>query len=514
MILWNKKIFIAGCGSVVQCTLPILFKLINVSPKNVTIMDFADHKARVKEFLDKGVTYIQQRITPENYSEVLQKHLNPGDIFIDLAWNIETCTLLEWCHDNNVIYINTSVEEWDPYRDIENVKPSQLTLYHRQMNIKKLTSGWQTPGSTAIVDHGANPGLVSHFVKQALMDIAQKIIEESPLCHPRLDRGSPSVINGPHKIPAFAGNDTAEQDRLNKLEIALKNKNFGQLAFLTGTKVIHISERDSQITSKPKLVNEFVNTWSIEGFIEEGMAPAELGWGTHEKAIPHNGMQHESGPKNQIFLSSRGIDTWVRSWVPSGPIIGMVIRHGEAFGISDRLTVTENNKVLYRPTVHYAYCPTDSALNSLHELKMRNFDPQPKERILNDEIIDGKDELGCLVMGHDFGAWWIGSLLNIHEARKLVPGQNATTVQVAISVVAAVIYAINHPNLGVCLPDDIDHTEILKITKPYLGEFVSKPTDWTPFSGPNTFLVFDNDKPNEQDMWQFSTLLVKTDFYK
>lgn len=485
MVSWEKKIFIAGCGSVVQCALPILFKLINVSPKNVTIMDFADRKDRVKEFLDNGVTYIQERITPENYSELLHKHLSPGDIFIDLAWNINTCTLLEWCHDNMVLYINTSVEEWDPYHDIESVKPSQLTLYHRQMNIKKLTSRWQTPGSTAIVDHGANPGLVSHFTKQALTDIAQKILHDKP-----------------------------QDSRKSKLEAALADKNFAQLAFLTGTKVIHISERDSQITSKPKLVNEFVNTWSVEGFIEEGMAPAELGWGTHEKAIPHNGMQHESGPKNQIFLSSRGIDTWVRSWVPSGPIIGMVIRHGEAFGISDRLTVMENNKVLYRPTVHYAYCPTDSALNSLHELKMRNFVPQPRERILNDEIIDGKDELGCLLMGHDFGAWWIGSLLNIHEARKLVPGQNATTVQVAISVVAAVIYAINHPNLGVCLPDDIDHTEILKIAKPYLGEFVSKPIDWTPFSGPNTFLVFDNDKPHEEDMWQFSTFLVKTDFYK
>ena len=226
-------------------------------------------------------------------------------------------------------------------------------------------------------------------------------------------------------------------------------------------------------------------------------------------------MEHESGPKNQIFLSSRGIDTWVRSWVPSGPITGMVIRHGEAYGISERLTVWEHNKAIYRPTVHYAYCPTDSATNSLHELKMRNFVPQEKERILtNNEIINGKDEVGCLLMGHDFGAWWIGSVLDIQQARKLVPDQNATTVQVAISVVAATIYAIKHPNLGVCLPDDIDHTEILTIAKPYLGEFVSMPVSWDPLCEPNSFLVFGKDKPGEEDKWQFSTFLVKADFYK
>ncbi len=48
-------------------------------------------------------------------------------------------------------------------------------------------------------------------------------------------------------------------------------------------KVIHCSERDTQITDVPKQVDEFVNTWSIEGFREEGTTTAEMGWGTHEK---------------------------------------------------------------------------------------------------------------------------------------------------------------------------------------------------------------------------------------
>lgn len=484
MITFNKNIFILGCGGVVQCTLPLLLKLIDVSPENITIMDFVDNRSRVKEFLDKGVKYVQKQLTEENYGEVLKQYLKPGDLFLDLAWNVDTPMMLDWCHKNDVLYINTAVEEWSPYKDVETVSPIKLTLYSRQMDLKNLMNKWSKKGSTAIIDHGANPGLVSHFAKEALVDIAKKIIHDKP-----------------------------QDPRRKMLEKALADNNFALLGHLSGTKVIHISERDTQIAHKPKEVNEFVNTWSVEGFIEEGIAPSELGFGTHEKALPRKAQEHESGPKNQILLPTRGMDTWVRSWVPSGPIIGMVIRHGEAFGISDRLTLWENGKAIYRPTVHYAYCPTDSALSSLHEIRMRDFVQQDRKRILNDEIISGKDELGCLLMGHDFNSWWIGSLLDIDEARRLAPHQNCTTLQVAISVIAAAMYAMKHPRLGLCLPDDIDHTEILKVAKPYLGEFISKPVNWTPVDGPNKFLVFGKNHPKPEDMWQFSTFLVNNNFY-
>lgn len=484
MTHFNKNVFILGCGGVVQCTLPLLFKHLKVAPEKVTIMDFVDNRSRILDFLDAGVTYIQEKLTPENYNQLLKKYLTAGDLFIDLAWNVETAAMIEWCHENNVLYINTSIEEWSPYKQIEQLPPQHLTLYHRQMKLKDLTSRWTDKSATAIVDHGANPGLVSHFTKQALKEIALKILQEKP-----------------------------QDPRKKHLELALEKRDFANLGKLTNTQVIHISERDTQITHKPKEVNEFVNTWSVEGFIEEGLAPSELGWGTHEKTMPQGAMQHHHGPKNQILLASRGIDTWVRSWVPSGPIVGMVIRHGESFGISERLTVWQDDTAIYRPTVHYAYCPTDSALSSLHEIRMRNFEQQDTKRILNDEILRGKDEVGCLLMGHDFTSWWIGSLLDINDSRKLVPHQNSTTLQVAISVTAAALYAIKNPQLGFCLPDDIDHEEILAISRPYLGEFFSAPVDWTPLSGPHQFLVFGKKRPRPEDIWQFSTFKVHDTFY-
>ena len=458
-----------------------MLKLIEMPPDKITIMDFVDNRSRVKDALEKGVKYTMERVTLENYAELLKKYAGPGDMIIDLAWNIDCVTIVQWCRDNNVLYANTSVEEWNPYKDSERNDPTKYTLYARHMEIRnKIDTANNNKYSTTIVDHGANPGLVSHFTKQALVDIAGKILREKP-------------------------NDKRKKD----LEKALQNKNFARLAQIEGVKTIHISERDTQITNKPKEVNEFVNTWSIEGFFEEGVAPTELGWGTHERYVPKNAFFHKVGPKNQICLTSVGMKTWVRSWVPCGEITGMVVRHGEAFSISDRLTVWENNEAVYRPTVHYAYCPCNAAINSLHELEMRQYKLQEKQRIMNDEIVSGRDELGVLLMGHDFKSWWTGSLLDIDETRKLVPHQNATTLQVAISVVSAAIWMIKNPKRGFLMPDDCDHEEILKVAMPFLGPFVSEAVDWTPLKNMNThFTKYDVPKPKDEDVWQFTTFLI------
>jgi homospermidine synthase len=176
----------------------------------------------------------------------------------------------------------------------------------------------------------------------------------------------------------------------------------------------------------------------------------------------------------------------------------MVIRHGEAYGISKLLTVHDeednNNTVLYRPTVHYAYLPTDSTIASLVEFRMHDYQLQPKLRILNNEITDGADEVGVLLLGGRYvSSWWTGSVLDIHQARQIVPEQNATTLQVAISIVAAIQYCLKHPQLGICLPDDLDADEILDMCLPYLGTWVSRATDWPP------------EKDKIRNDWQFTS---------
>lgn len=178
---FEGQVFMAGCGAVAQCALPILLKELPVEPEQITIMDFVDNSVRINRYIAQGVKFVKERITPENYKQILSKYLKSGDLFIDLAWEIDTCDLLQWCHDNNVRYVNSAVELWYPYKDVHERDPREFTLYVRQMKIREMIKRWgKNDGPTAIVDHGANPGLVSHFAKQGLIDIAQKLINEKP----------------------------------------------------------------------------------------------------------------------------------------------------------------------------------------------------------------------------------------------------------------------------------------------------------------------------------------------
>jgi homospermidine synthase len=482
-IPFGGRVLILGCGSVSRCLQPLILRHFEMDFSKLTIMDFEDLRAAIPGTLAVGAAYVQDRVTRDNLPALLGRYAGPGDLLIDLAWNIDCGEIVQWCHDHDVLYLNTSVELWDPYEDAGALPPPERTLYVRHMELRGRAAGWAFPGPTAVMEHGANPGLVSHWTKAALKDIAAAILK----------RG------------------LAAGERRSALEQALADADYARLAQHTGTKVIHISERDTQISDRPKAVDEFVNTWSVAGLHEEGVAPAEMGWGTHERRLPPDAHVHHHGPCTQICLARMGMNTLVRSWVPlGGEILGMVVRHGEAFTICDHLTVWEAGRPVYRPTVHYAYLPTDAAIASLHELKMRGYQLQSRQRIMNDEIISGMDELGVLLLGHDLNGWWTGSQLGIDEARRLVPGQSATTLQVAASILGALAWMVRDPRRGVCVPDDLPYDEVLAVAGPYLGACPSVQTDWTPLK--NRFDPFERwngrGRPSDDDVWQFESFLV------
>ncbi|WP_027345437.1 saccharopine dehydrogenase NADP-binding domain-containing protein [Hamadaea tsunoensis] len=484
----DGRVLVLGCGSVSQCLQPLLLRHLDMDHGRLTVMDMLDLRDRIPETLAAGARFVQRQITPENLAAELGEQLGEGDLLVNLSWNIDTGDIIEWCQRNGVLYVDTSVEDWDPYANQALTPPQDRTLYHRHMKLRRRAAGWPAHGPTAVVEHGANPGLVSHWTKVALTDIAHAMLKE------------------PERLPA-----PLAPERRDRIETALGDRDFARLAREVGVKVIHISERDTQIGDVPKRVGEFVNTWSVEGFYEEGIAPAEMGWGTHEPELPAYAYEHESGPRNQICLARTGISTFVRSWVPAaGPIIGMVVRHGEAFTISDHLTVWEGDRAAYRPTVHYAYLPTDAAMASLHECRMNGHRLQTDQRIMNDEIVDGADELGVLLLGHDLNGWWVGSQLDIHETRTLTPHQNATTLQVAASVLGAVHWILRNPDRGLCVPDDLDHEQVLAVANPYLGPSPSVATDWTPRSAAyEPFSTFRPATGSSVEPWAFGNFLVE-----
>jgi len=463
---------------VTQCLLPLLLDHFKFDPTTVTVIESRQNRDRIVSSIERGVNYVQFEITPQNLTETLATYLGDGDLLIDLAWNIDLTALLDWCRDHDVRYLNTSVEVWDPYDDPATTSPTDRTLYWRHMALRRQLARWgSNDGPSAVVEHGANPGLVSHFVKQALTEIAEAVLHDGHLV-----------------------------ERHEGIREALAAERYNVLSQLLDVKVIHVAERDTQITDRPKEVGEFVNTWSVDGFYEEGVAPAEMGWGTHEKNLPALAYTHEGeGPLNQICLAQMAHKTLVRSRVPSSQIVGMVIRHGEAFTICDHLTVWEGDRAVYRPTVHYAYCPSDAAWASFVELEGAQYEYPTNQRIMNDEIVSGRDELGVLLMGHPYKSWWTGMLTTIDEARAVAPHQSATTVQVAASILGAVDWLLRSPRAGVRVPDELPWRDVVAVATPYVGSTWSGPIDWDPVSTKADWFdrwsgrVLDTD-----DVWQFT----------
>jgi homospermidine synthase len=197
---FSGRVLILGCGSVSRCVQPLLLRHFEMDFSKVTILDFADLRHTIADTLAAGVQYVQDRVRPDNLATVLSQFVGTGDLLIDLAWNIDTGEIIQWCHDHNVMYLNTSIEIWDPYEDAGSIPPIERTLYVRHMALRQRARSWSEPGPTAVVEHGANPGLVSHFAKVALEDIARAML-------PSLTRGEQrgALEQAPLDVDGHAG---------------------------------------------------------------------------------------------------------------------------------------------------------------------------------------------------------------------------------------------------------------------------------------------------------------------
>ena len=454
-----------GFGSIGQGVLPLILRHIGISPERLTIVT-ADDVGR-EEAARYGIKFVRQALTRENFRRVLDPILGRGDFLLNVSVDVSSVALIRFCWEKGAMYLDTCTEPWPGgYTDptLPAAKRTNYALREEALGLR--AGGARAP--TAVLTHGANPGLVSHLLKQALLNIAK-------------DAG------GQDSVPA-------------------SRTEWGELAQRLGVKVIHIAEHDTQVSSIAKEPNEFVNTWSVDGFVAEGSQPAELGWGSHEHNFPRDGRRFDFGGGAAIYLSQPGVATRVRSWTPlHGPYHGLLITHGESISIADYLTLRKDAQVLYRPTVQYSYHPCDAAVLSVHEFCGRNYQIQDRKRILGDDIIKGVDELGVLLAGHKRNAYWFGSQLSIDEARRLVPFNSATSLQVTVAVLAGLVWAIENPNNGITEPEEIDFRRVLQICLPYLGPVVGQYTDWTPMSDRERLFPEDLDK---SDPWQFKNVRV------
>ncbi len=71
------------------------------------------------------------------------------------------------------------------------------------------------------------------------------------------------------------------------------------------------------------------------------------------------------------------------------------------------------------------------------------------------------DQLGVLIYGHEKNAYWYGSQLSIHEAKKFTNVQNATGLQVSSAVIAGMVWALENPEKGIVETEQMDYKRCL-----------------------------------------------------
>jgi homospermidine synthase len=462
-------IVMIGFGSIGRGTLPLIERHLAFDRSKFVVIAPDDQNQHLLDV--RQLRFIRAALTKENYRDLLTPLLTTGPgrgMIVNLSVDTSSVDLMAFAKDLDAFYIDTVVEPWPGLYTDRSLSPSARSNYALREGILDLRR--RRPGGvTAVSCCGANPGMVSWMVKQALLDIARD-------------------LGIAHEEPR------ARED-------------WGRLMQRAGVKGVHIAERDTQRARSPKPRGKFVNTWSVEGFVAEGLQPSELGWGTHEKTLPPGGQHHQFGCDAAIYLLRPGAGTRVRSWTPTAQAQhAWMITHNESISIADYFTLREEGRVVYRPTCHYAYHPCDDAVLSLHEMAGAQWKPQKTWHILSeDDIMDGIDELGVLLYGHAKNAYWYGSQLSIEETRALAPYQNATGLQVTSAVLAGMVWMLENPDRGIVEADEMDYRRCLEIQRPYLGQVIGRYTNWTPTEARGELFP---ESVDHTDPWQFSNVLV------
>ncbi|MCZ7591333.1 MAG: saccharopine dehydrogenase NADP-binding domain-containing protein [Kiritimatiellae bacterium] len=460
---FNGRIVVLGCGSIGQALVPLIGRHLDGIYERLTVLSADEAGRKITERC--GAKFVHAHLTPGNYRSTLKNYISAGDLLLNLSIDIYSVDLIRLCAERDVLYVDTSIEPWPGVFDNPMLKLHQRTNFAIRERALDLASELGADSPTAVIDHGANPGMVSHFVKRALINLDRELREGS------------------------ANPQTREE--------------WAQLACDLNITAIQISERDTQASHRPKRQGEFINTWSIDGFVDELMQPAEYSRGTFEKHRLKGGREHRVG-SGTIYLDRPGASTFARSWVPSiGSFQGLLVSHDEAFSIADYFTLSDDDGPRYRPSVMFVYHPCDDAMLSALELEGNGWMMQPIRRRLGADIVTGADELGVLLAGHSRNAYWYGSYLTIEDARRKVEYANATTMQVVAGALAAVLWTIENPRRGVLEPESLDYEDCLISAKPYLGQMIGEFTEWTPLDGRGKYFP---EKLDVHDPWQVQNI--------
>lgn len=468
--LKTKKVMFLGYGAVAKCVWNYFSSYFYVSIRNVYLVD--KNRSSFYGPKLKGVHKIKRTIGPHNFIGLLDElKFREGDIVIDLTFSSSTYFFIHTCITRGIHYMNTSIED-------ESDMFHAGSIDYQQQFVKKLIKDYKRENllkSCVLTEFGQNPGLIQHYVLYALNQMYQMAY--------------PNASNKEHEY---------RRSVLTKLVDEYK----------IGT--IFMSEIDKLRTTRPLKKHTLYNTWSVAGFVAEGLDCAEIVHGPKNPYVKptirskhiHKGLMKLYKPfqcngKEVIFLKENGRNSTLPTIAPvliknSDDITyetfrGSLIHHGESFELANYFG--ENAPFM---SYVYKYSPyLDRSLDRVEQdyhLSDRGefisyILSDPESFCVFDNIsvdqkhrMKGFDSIGCTILCGKNSVdriFWCGTILSDRDDinRLFTP----TVVQVAAGVLSGLSYIMEimetEKKPDYYQPCDLDTEYILEKARPLLGKF-------------------------------------------
>ncbi len=168
-VTFTGRLVMVGFGSIGQGVLPLILRHIDMPRDRITIVTAEERGREIAE--GYGVTFLNSPLTRDNLRATLAPLLGAGDFLLNLSVDVSSVALIEFAHEVGALYLDTCIEPWAGGYTDPSLTPSQRSNYALRETALALSPRF-AGGPTAVLTHGANPGLVSHFVKEALLNLA------------------------------------------------------------------------------------------------------------------------------------------------------------------------------------------------------------------------------------------------------------------------------------------------------------------------------------------------------
>lgn len=464
MITFNGRIVQFGFGAVGKSFFEKLPKEIKFDEYKYYVITKTDDEFQA--FINLGgvaSNFIVANINRDNWKETFSQYLQEGDLLVDFADSVGTRDFVEWCAENNIMYLNTGETDWpDHWYSIfdENDKKIQLRESFKAQPDKN-----KYP---IVLQHGNNPGLVSHFVKAAIDYVLRTQFKHN-----------------------------------RKLKKLSKDGKYNEIAQEIGLKMVHVNDIDLQKVKGEFNKDELVSPWCVDSFWFEMLSESTFDVGTHENMNYPELISRYNPEKGYCELKAIAADHTYRTYYPDGAFNGHMVPHEETITIAKSLEVQHEGQTVYRPSVMFLYSPCEYARTYLEQAKVNEYpNPDPEkpmdcenvngvwitrgriypnnwEILYPEKIESGTEYVGVLLLGEKFNPVWVGNRVEIKflaKDKKSSYWQTPTITPVAMSALAGVCWMLKNQNQGgIYFPDEIpEHNFIIKLAEKYISKTIFK----------------------------------------